>query len=107
MEAANYNSRRMVNVMLDNTGSIESPCKITSAYRPPEWAPLKAVDEQRYAHGQPNLFDTDLTAFRALKPARRNRPALDRTPPVTATRRLVEREYVSRARPMAPSEPLL
>jgi hypothetical protein len=29
--------------------------------RLPEWEPLKKIDEQRYAQGQANLFDTDPT----------------------------------------------
>jgi hypothetical protein len=27
------------------------------SYRPRAWEPLKRIDEQRYANGQPNLFD--------------------------------------------------
>jgi hypothetical protein len=61
METASYAGRRAANAILDATGSHESPAATTPPYRPPEWEPLKQIDEQRYNAGQPNLFDIDMT----------------------------------------------
>ena len=68
MEAANYNGRRAANAILDASGSQENRAMTTGPYRPPEWEPFKRIDEQRYARGEPNLFDTELPAadLRAL-----------------------------------------
>lgn len=61
METASYNARRAANAILDRNGSHESPAKAIGPYRPPEWEPLKRIDEDRWRHGQPNLLDADLT----------------------------------------------
>jgi hypothetical protein len=58
MEAANSGGRNAANVVLERSGSSEPRVgAIFSTYQPPEWAALKAVDEQRWAAGQPNLLD--------------------------------------------------
>jgi len=61
MEAASFNARRAANAVLDAAGSHESRAAAIGAYRPPEWEPLKKIDADRHARGQPNLFDVDLT----------------------------------------------
>jgi uncharacterized protein with NAD-binding domain and iron-sulfur cluster len=61
MEAANYNARRAANAILSNSGSRETPATTVPPYQPPEWEPLRKLDELRYAQGQPNLFDADMT----------------------------------------------
>ena len=61
MEAASYSARRVANAILARTSSSEPPAKAIPTYRPPEWEPLKRIDEDRYKRGQPNLFDADLT----------------------------------------------
>jgi uncharacterized protein with NAD-binding domain and iron-sulfur cluster len=68
MDAASYNARRAVNAILDRAGSHETPAKAIGTYRPPEWEPLKRVDAQRYARGQPHLLDIHLplTQLRTL-----------------------------------------
>ena len=60
MEAASYNARRAVNAVLARSGSKEPPAATIEPYRPPEWEPLKRVDEERYGRGEPNLLDADL-----------------------------------------------
>jgi uncharacterized protein with NAD-binding domain and iron-sulfur cluster len=77
METASYNARRAVNALLDKAGSTVSPAAAIEPYRPPEWEPLKQIDEQRYAAGQPNIFDVNLTED-ALKELL-NRPATSLT----------------------------
>lgn len=63
MEAAGFNGRRAANAVLDRAGSNKAPAPELPPYTPPEWEPLRRLDEQRHAHGQPNLFDLDqLTA---------------------------------------------
>jgi uncharacterized protein with NAD-binding domain and iron-sulfur cluster len=57
METANYNARRAVNVILDESGSKEGSCATIAPYDPPEWAAAKRVDEGRYKRGQPNILD--------------------------------------------------
>ncbi len=61
MESANFNGRRAANAVLERSGSTEQPSMLTGTYRPPEWEPLKLVDQARFKVGQPNLFDLDLT----------------------------------------------
>jgi uncharacterized protein with NAD-binding domain and iron-sulfur cluster len=61
METASYNARRAANAILEQSGSRESPAQVIEPPRPPEWEPLKQIDEQRWKTGQPNLFDTDMT----------------------------------------------
>ncbi|MHB8695428.1 MAG: hydroxysqualene dehydroxylase [Solirubrobacteraceae bacterium] len=68
MEAACFNGRRAANVTLDAAGSRESRVDAIPLYRPPEWEPLKKIDEQRYAQGQPNLFDADLPLPQLTQP---------------------------------------
>jgi hypothetical protein len=58
MDTASYNARRAVNAILDRTGAHQPHAMTVETYRPPEWEPLKAIDEQRYRQGQSNLFDT-------------------------------------------------
>ena len=60
METASYNARRAVNAILDAAGSHETPAATIEPYRPPEWEPLKKIDEERWRLGLPNLFDVDL-----------------------------------------------
>jgi hypothetical protein len=61
MESANKSGRLAANEILDRAGSRQEPAAIFEHYHPPEWEPFKNIDEQRYAQGQPNLFDTDMT----------------------------------------------
>jgi uncharacterized protein with NAD-binding domain and iron-sulfur cluster len=61
METANYSGRWAANVILDRSGSTDSPAKTVGTYRPPEWEPFKRIDEDRYKRRQPNMFDADLT----------------------------------------------
>ena len=62
METASYNARRAVNAILDAAGSHETPAATIEPYRPPEWEPLKKIDEERWRLGLPNLFDVELPA---------------------------------------------
>jgi uncharacterized protein with NAD-binding domain and iron-sulfur cluster len=65
MEAACYEGRRAADAILGRAGSHESGVNPIGPYRPPEWEPLKLVDEDRWKRGQPNLFDVaDLTSDR-------------------------------------------
>jgi hypothetical protein len=64
MEAANYNGRRAANSIIDAAGSIATPAATAPPYSPPEWEPLRHIDEDRYRRGLPNLFDVDPTADR-------------------------------------------
>ncbi len=57
METSNYNARRAVNAIVDEAGVHESPAEATPPYEPPEFAPLKEIDEDRYRQGLPNLLD--------------------------------------------------
>jgi hypothetical protein len=61
METASYNARRAVNAILEKVGSQEAPAAAIKPYRPPEWEPLKRIDEDRWHRGQPNVFDADLS----------------------------------------------
>jgi hypothetical protein len=60
MEAASHNGRRAANAVLERAGSRETPAATVAPYRPPEWEPLKQIDEDRYRRGQPNVLDVDL-----------------------------------------------
>jgi hypothetical protein len=73
MEVANESGRRAANEILARSGSHESPVRIFGTYRPPEWEPLKRIDEQLYRNKQPNLFD-GLTSPVAMTTARRMLP---------------------------------
>jgi uncharacterized protein with NAD-binding domain and iron-sulfur cluster len=61
METASFNGRRAANAVIERSGSHQSPCRAIPSYRPPEWEPLKRIDEDRYRRGQPNLFDTEMS----------------------------------------------
>lgn len=58
MEAANEAARHAVNVLLARAGSREAPVHVYGRYRPPALEPFKAADEERFALGLPNTFDT-------------------------------------------------
>jgi uncharacterized protein with NAD-binding domain and iron-sulfur cluster len=58
MESACESGRLAANAILAGAGSHETPATVFPHYRPPEWEPLKRIDEQRHAQGQPNIFDT-------------------------------------------------
>lgn len=60
MEAANYSGRRAANAVLQRAGSREPAAVTIGPYRPPEWEPLKAIDEARFRAGLPNQFDIPL-----------------------------------------------
>ncbi|MEV7285556.1 FAD-dependent oxidoreductase [Streptomyces sp. NPDC093252] len=57
MEGANESARHAVNALLDADGSAAPRCHVFELYRPPEFEPLKRVDELRYGLGLPNTFD--------------------------------------------------
>ncbi|MFE2039408.1 FAD-dependent oxidoreductase [Streptomyces sp. NPDC059477] len=57
MEGANESARHAVNALLDAEGSDAERCRLFELYRPPEFEPLKRVDEVRYRLGLPNTFD--------------------------------------------------
>jgi uncharacterized protein with NAD-binding domain and iron-sulfur cluster len=58
MEGANESGRAAVNALLDAAGSSAQRVTMYKLYVPPEYDALKAIDAERYAAGQPNLFDT-------------------------------------------------
>jgi uncharacterized protein with NAD-binding domain and iron-sulfur cluster len=62
MEAASYNARRAANAIIEAAGSRESAASVIGSYRPPEWEPLKRIDQDRYRRGQANVFDADLSS---------------------------------------------
>ncbi len=57
MEGANESARTAVNALLEVSGSNAEPCRMFSLYRAAELEPLRKIDADRYAAGQPNLFD--------------------------------------------------
>jgi hypothetical protein len=57
METASFNARRAANAVLERAGSHETRVSAIGPYRPPEWEPLKRIDEDRWKRGQANLFD--------------------------------------------------
>ena len=61
MDAASFNGRRAANAVLERSGSHAAPAAATPTFRPPEWEPFKRIDQERWRHGKPNLFDADLT----------------------------------------------
>ncbi len=61
MEGANESGRRAVDAPLQESGSSAPPCQAFDRYMPPEWDTFRQLDDRRYAAGQPNLFDVDLT----------------------------------------------
>ncbi|MEU8894954.1 FAD-dependent oxidoreductase [Nocardia sp. NPDC048505] len=60
MEGANESARAAVNALLDVAGSNAPRCRKYTLYRAAELEPLRQLDAQRYAAGQPNMFDTPL-----------------------------------------------
>jgi hypothetical protein len=66
METANYNARRAVNALLDQTGSTQPRVNAIEPYSPPEWEPLRQVDAARYRQGQANLFDSTVIPSSAI-----------------------------------------
>jgi hypothetical protein len=60
METACFNGRRAANVVLERTRSRAPAVTPIEPYQPPEWEPLRQLDEQRWAQGQPNIFDTGM-----------------------------------------------
>ena len=81
LEAASYSGRAAANAVLAASGSRESHAIALPSYRPPEWEPLKRIDEDRYRRGQPNLFDAGMSGearrhcSRAV-PRERSRPVV-------------------------------
>jgi uncharacterized protein with NAD-binding domain and iron-sulfur cluster len=65
MEIANESGRHAANVVLERSGSKETPAPVFGTYRPPEFEALKRIDEQRWRNGEPNLVD-ELGVSRAL-----------------------------------------
>ncbi|WP_327111656.1 FAD-dependent oxidoreductase [Nocardia sp. NBC_01730] len=57
MEGANESARAAVNALLDAAGSNAERCRMFTLYRAPELEALRRIDADRYAAGQPNLFD--------------------------------------------------
>nr|WP_306307203.1 FAD-dependent oxidoreductase [Nocardia exalbida] len=57
MEGANESARAAVNALLDVAGSNAERCRTYTLFRAPELEPLRRIDADRYAAGQPNLFD--------------------------------------------------
>ncbi|WP_054816849.1 hydroxysqualene dehydroxylase [Nocardia arizonensis] len=57
MEGANESARAAVNALLDTVGSNAPRCRVFHMYRAVELDPLRRMDEDRYAAGQPNMFD--------------------------------------------------
>ncbi len=64
METASRTGRMAANAILDHGGSRESRVAVLDSYQPPEWEPLRRIDEALHRAGRPNLFDVgdaDLT----------------------------------------------
>jgi hypothetical protein len=80
MEAACFNGRRAANVVLEMSGSRETPAPAKELYRPPEWEPLQRLDEDRWRRGEPNAFDVPAPPREATAllhvPAGRSRTAV-------------------------------
>lgn len=57
MEGGNESGRAAVAALLHEAGSTAEPPKMYTLYEPPEFAPIKAVDAQRFRDGQPNALD--------------------------------------------------
>ncbi|WP_433197750.1 hydroxysqualene dehydroxylase [Nocardia sp. CA-107356] len=60
MEGANESARDAVNAILEVSGSNAERCRKFTLYRATELEPLRRIDAERYAAGQPNLFDVRL-----------------------------------------------
>jgi uncharacterized protein with NAD-binding domain and iron-sulfur cluster len=59
MEAACFNGRRAASVVVEMHRPQETAVPALLPFRPPEWEPMKAEDERRYARGERNIFDVD------------------------------------------------
>jgi uncharacterized protein with NAD-binding domain and iron-sulfur cluster len=57
MEGGNESGRAAVEALLHQAGSSAEPPRMYKLYEAPEFAPIKAVDAQRYRDGQPNALD--------------------------------------------------
>ncbi|RJO77971.1 FAD-dependent oxidoreductase [Nocardia panacis] len=57
MEGANESARAAVNALLDVAGSDAPRCRLFTLYRAPELEPLRRIDADRFAAGQPNMFE--------------------------------------------------
>ncbi|WP_181721092.1 hydroxysqualene dehydroxylase [Nocardia gipuzkoensis] len=57
MEGANESARAAVNALLEVSGSNAERCRMFTLFRAPELEPLRRIDADRYAAGQPNMFD--------------------------------------------------
>ncbi|MFQ6394701.1 FAD-dependent oxidoreductase [Nocardia sp. KC 131] len=60
MEGANESARAAVNALLDVAGSTAERCRTFTLYRAAELEPFRRIDADRYAAGQPNLFDVQI-----------------------------------------------
>jgi uncharacterized protein with NAD-binding domain and iron-sulfur cluster len=60
MEGANEAARRAVNALLDRAGSSRR-VDVHAGWLPPEWEAFRKLDDERYAAGQPNVFDGGLS----------------------------------------------
>ncbi|MFL5885071.1 MAG: FAD-dependent oxidoreductase [Thermoleophilaceae bacterium] len=58
MEGANEAARRAVNALLAAARSSAEPVEVHELYKPPEWEPFRAADEERFRLGLPNALDT-------------------------------------------------
>lgn len=58
MESANEAARAAVNALLDAADAPGPQCQMFALYEPLELAPLRKIDEDRYAAGLPHLLDT-------------------------------------------------
>jgi uncharacterized protein with NAD-binding domain and iron-sulfur cluster len=57
MEGANEAARAATNAILDATGSNEPRASLGTLWEPPTFALNKAIDEQMFRNGRPNLLD--------------------------------------------------
>ena len=62
METSSYNARRAINAIIGEAGVDQSPAAAIPPYEPPEFEPLKKIDEDRYQRGLPNLLDTEMSS---------------------------------------------
>jgi uncharacterized protein with NAD-binding domain and iron-sulfur cluster len=57
MEGANESGRAAVNALLDAAGSGADRARMFKLYDPAEYEPLKRIDAERFAAGEPNVLD--------------------------------------------------
>jgi uncharacterized protein with NAD-binding domain and iron-sulfur cluster len=62
MDGANQGGRQAANGVLAASGSSATPAELWPLYAPPEFEPVRELDAQLYAAGQPNMFDPDRVA---------------------------------------------